>query len=107
MESAAEEYVNFVVFQSLPCALTIEEVTKATQGNTELSLLKNALKQGQQGMSWKNIPLQPFCRVTSGCSVSKEVLVLRGTRSVLPAATLQRKTVQLAHRGHQSIVKTK
>lgn len=106
MESAAEEYVNFVVSHSLPCAMTIEEVTKATQGDPELSLLKKTLNQGQLGTSWKKTPIQQFSRVAPELSVSEEGLVLRGTRIVLPAS-LHRKAVQLAHRGHQGIVKTK
>ncbi|XP_037557091.1 uncharacterized protein K02A2.6-like [Dermacentor silvarum] len=104
MESVAEQYVNFIVSHSLPRAMTIKEVTEATLA--VINSLKQALKQPQEGKHWKITTLQPFSRVETELSVSKEGLVLRGTRIVLPAQ-LRTKAVHLAHRGHQGIVKTK
>ncbi|XP_037577013.1 uncharacterized protein K02A2.6-like [Dermacentor silvarum] len=106
MESVAEQYVNFIVSHSLPRAMTIKEVTEATLADPVINSLKQALKQPQKGKHWKNTTLQPFSHVATELSVSKEGLVLRGTRIVLPAQ-LHTKAVHLARRGHQGIVKTK
>ncbi|XP_049522663.1 uncharacterized protein LOC125945132 [Dermacentor silvarum] len=106
MESVAEQYVNFIVSHSLPRAMTMKEVTEATLADPVINSLKQALKQPQKGKHWKNTTLQPFSRVATELSVSKEGLVLRGTRIVLPAQ-LHTKAVHLAHRGHKGIVKTK
>nr|XP_050041094.1 uncharacterized protein K02A2.6-like [Dermacentor andersoni] len=86
--------------------MTREEVTEATLADPVMNSLKKALKQPQQGKDWKTTTLMPFSRIATELSVSKEGLVLRGTRIVLPAQ-LHTKAVHLAHRGHQGIVKTK
>ncbi|XP_037572338.1 uncharacterized protein K02A2.6-like [Dermacentor silvarum] len=106
MESVAEQYVNFIVSHSLPRAMTIKEVTEATLADPVINSLKQALKQPQKGKHWKNTTLQPFSRIATELSVSKEGLVLRGTRIVLPAQR-HTKVLHLAHRGHQGIVNTK
>ncbi|KAL1469096.1 hypothetical protein MTO96_004824 [Rhipicephalus appendiculatus] len=86
--------------------MTIERVTRATLAGPVLTSLKQALKRPQHFKDSKSTTLQPFHHVAAELAVSKEGLVLRGTRIVLPAQ-LHARAVRLAHRGHQGIVKIK
>lgn len=50
-----EEYVNYMTQQSLPCAMTLGEVTKATSADPQLIKLMTSLQQLQHDTSsWTN-----------------------------------------------------
>ena len=98
-----EEYLNSIVHNALPDAVTLKQVTEATRVDQELLALTDWL-----GASTQAFPkdLAPYKDVKDELSVTKEGVVLRGRQIIVPKA-LRTKVVDLAHRGHQGIVKTK
>ena len=89
-----------MTLQAVPVALWIEEIEEVSFQDEELEAVREALKTGHWSKAQKAYEL-----------VSHELacigqVVLRGTRIVVPR-TLRRRVLDLAHEGHQSIVKTK
>jgi len=98
--NVAEEYVHFIAQQAAPQAISIQEIEKESDKDSDLEAVRQARKSGD----WSK------CN-TSIRAVRDEIttvgrIVLRGTRIIIPKA-LQQKTIQVAHEGHQGIVKTK
>ena len=97
-----DNYINFIVSNALPKALTLQEVQEA-------SLTDPVLKQVAEDIVNSTIKSQglagDFYKVKDELS-TKNGLVLRGHRLVIPKK-LQRNVLHLAHEGHQGIVKTK
>ena len=99
--SAAEHYVNYVSENAVPKAMTLEEIRVETAVDPVLVKLQNALRSG----NWSDGDVKPYKKLRDEFSV-KNGIVLRGTRIVIPMK-LQEKVVNLAHIGHQGIVRTK
>lgn len=114
---SAEVYVNFVRSQSTPIAMSTDHVAVESSKDPTLQRLCKTIQSG----TWRNIlnsndpnidnnALKSFKAISSELSVSyinKDLFViLRGTRLIIPK-TLQLRAVNLAHEGHQGIVKTK
>ena len=98
----AEEYINYAVSNSFLKAMSHTEIVNAMRDDTVPQSLLSFLLGGK----WPAIPdLLPFYLVRSKLSVLHG-LILRGRRIVIPAQ-LRRRTLQLAHEGHQGIVRTK
>ena len=98
----AEEYINYVASNSIPKAMSQAEIVNATREDPALQRLEGCLRSGK----WPAMPeLRPFYPIRSELPVVNG-LVLRGRRIVIPVQ-LRRRTLQLAHEGHQGIVRTK
>ena len=94
-------------------ALSREEITEATRKDATLQEVMHLISTGQ----WDNLKpveeidpntLKIFANIRT-CSELTSVdgtLVLRGNRIVVPDA-LQKRVVELAHEGHQGLVKTR
>jgi len=106
---SAEQYVNFVMTQATPKALSKENIIKATAQDATLQEVMRLISNGQ----WNN--LKPVNGVDPStlkicASVRNELtsvdgnIVLRGNRIVIPDA-LQKRVIELAHEGHQALVK--
>lgn len=81
----SEDYMACVIQHSLPCAMTLENVLKETKEDPQLTKVTKALQLPQLDKNaWKDELLRPFSRVMSELSVSREGLILRGTRIVIP-----------------------
>lgn len=111
----AEEYINFVVSGSIPKAMTASEVIEATNMDPTLCAAKDLLLTGRwymmetkygQDPSVDYEALQSFSRINSEMSVTEDGLLMKGRKVVIPAQ-LQKRVVDLAHEGHQGLVKTK
>ena len=99
-QSSSEDYIRFVSSHAIPAALKKTQIQEETRRDAELQAVMGWLQGGRP----------------DGCprpyqSVSHELcmydgMVLRGHRLVIPAA-LRRRVLQLAHEGHQGIVRTK
>lgn len=89
-----------VTLQEVPVALHIEEIEEVPHQDEELTAVREALKTG----NWRQAP-KPYELVCNELTSVGQV-VLRGTRIVV-AKKLQRRVLDLAHEGHQGIVKTK
>jgi len=83
----------------------MEEIAQETSKDPALALVKRQL-QGELLSSTGKELIKSFDRVTNELSITRQGIMLRGTRIVIPT-TLQDKMLSLAHEGHLGITKTK
>ena len=105
----ADEYVNFIITNAIPKAITLEEVEKATLEDTTLQRVMKLTRDGR----WPNMQksddssFRSFFNIRNELTIApNEKVLMRGTRIVMPTI-LQDRAVNLAHEGHQGITKTK
>lgn len=103
-----EGYVSYIVTNAIPKAMTLQEVETATEKDPILQAVKTAVKTDQ----WYNPPenvsvadLSRYMQVKDELTVTNTV-ILKNNRIVIPAE-LQEKVINIAHEGHQGLVKTK
>ena len=101
-EKMAEQYVNFVTQHSIPKAMTLKEILDATNADPALMELRDAIKTNK----WDSSAVKPFKAVKNELTTTKQGVVLRGTRIVIPAV-LQQRAIDIAHETHLGIEKTK
>lgn len=111
-QKVAEEYVSYLTANSTPKALKTQNIEAATQSDATLQAVAEAITKGD----WHDAVKRPRVdasdfrlleRVKDELTVSASGnLILRGTRIVIPKS-LQEHVVNLAHEGHQGLVKTK
>ncbi|KAK7105707.1 hypothetical protein V1264_012941 [Littorina saxatilis] len=99
-ENVAEEYIRFIAKEAVPAALSPQEVEKASADDIELEAVRSCIESD----NWETCPLAYRAIKSELTCLGK--LVIRGTRLVIPLSLRQR-VVDLAHEGHQGIVKTK
>ena len=95
------DFVHAVVENSVPCALTPAEIEKASAEDMELNLIKECVQTGD----WSQCNVPAYLHVKNELCTYGELL-LRGSRLVIPQE-LRLRVLELAHEGHQGIVKTK
>ncbi|XP_033103314.1 uncharacterized protein K02A2.6-like [Anneissia japonica] len=100
----ADDYVNYVCRNAVPKAMTHSEVSNETQSDPAMQKLKLAIMEGNASC-WKDSDIADFKAIKHEFSV-KDNVILRDTRIVLPIS-LRLRAVDLAHKSHQGIVKTK
>ena len=100
-QNLAEDYVNYVCTNAVPKAMTLEEIKQETRNDAEMQAVIKAVETDQ----WNVPEVQNYKKLKKELSVFNG-LVLRRNRIVIPS-TLRSKSVDLAHGGHQGIVKTK
>ena len=98
---STDDYVRYICNAAVPKAMTTDEVKECTANDPTLQAVINATNTD----CWINVLVQDYKSIRNELSVY-DGIVLRGTRIVIPAE-LQSKVVDLAHVGHQGIVKTK
>ena len=89
-----------VTSMAIPTAIDRSELIQETKNDVELNEVIKMLR----GEPYKACSV--YERIKSELSLSKEGLVLRGTRIVIPSK-FKNKVIQIAHGGHLGIVKTK
>ena len=99
-DGATEEYVRMVAVNATPRAMTTREIERASGEDEELTEVYRCWKTGD----WSTAP-SPYRLLRDEITVVGR-LVMRGMRIVVPASLLKR-VLELAHEGHQGIVKTK
>ncbi|CAF1076837.1 unnamed protein product, partial [Brachionus calyciflorus] len=99
-EKYTESYVNLVSNMSIPSAISRKELVQATKEDTEL---KEVIKM-IEGKRYDKV--DAYERIKMELSLSKDGLVLRGNRVVIPKL-FQKRVIKIAHSGHLGIVKTK
>ena len=93
----AEEYINFVITAAVPHKMNVEEIIQATENNEALVALKNTVMSG----SWDNPKVKPSRMLKDDITLDhNNKILLRGTRIIIPVS-LQKRTIQIAHEGHQ------
>ena len=96
----AEEFIRFVAEASAPVAITIREIEEESAADPDISQLQECISTGD----WDKAPPQ-YKHVRNELS-SLGKLVLRGMRLLIPRK-LRERVLDLAHEGHQGLVKTK
>lgn len=113
--STAEEYVNFVVENAIPKAMTLQEVQEASNQDSTLHSLKSLIQSGRWSSlktpDWVPkdadiVELRAYSKIRQELTVTASGLILRGTQVVIPAK-LRDKAIELAHEGHQGVAKAK
>ncbi len=95
-----DEYVRMVALHAVPAALNIQEIEQASADDKELQIVRECLVSGK----WEKASKE-YVLVRNELTYISRV-ILRGTRTVIPKALRERVT-DLAHEGHQGIVKMK
>ena len=111
-QKVAEEFVDYLATTSTPKAMKLDEIATATAQDPTLQAVIGAIRSG----NWYQPSLHPSVDTTTFKAMerikdeltvcSSYSVILRGTRIIVPE-TLQLRVVNLAHEGHQGIVKTK
>ena len=96
----AEEYVHFLAEIAAPKAVPIQEIECQLAQVTELSMLRECIHLGD----WSKCT--PAYKVVCYELSVLGKLVLRGKRIIIPEK-LQKHILDLAHKGHQGVVKMK
>ena len=99
--NVADEYVNYVCTNAVPKAMTLQEI----QGETEKDSTLQSLIKAIETYRWTDSEILDYKRLKDELLVYSGV-VLRGNRIVVPSK-LREIAIELAHLGHQGIVKTK
>ena len=111
-QKVAEEYVSYLATTSTLKALKIQDIEEATQRDAPLKAVAEAVAKGNWHHVIKHscVDVEEFRlleRVKDELTVSASSnLILRVTRLVIPKS-LHEHVFNLAHEGHQGLVKTK
>ena len=102
----AEAYVNMIAETAAPLAIPLDTLRKETELDTELQAVIFAIRSGNWSLPNLKEHLAPYLKIKEELSVTESGFVLRDRRMVIPRSLRQR-SIDLAHGGHQGIVKTK
>ena len=105
----AEEYLNFSVSSSKPKALSVEQITEASNKDPIIQEVVSRMLKGEWKSTPKDIRVQPYFRIRDKLTIAPTehgIVLLFENRLVIPLA-LRADVVPLAHEGHQGLVKTK
>lgn len=111
-KTIADEYVSFLIDNDIPKAMSKVEISEATRRDPTLQAVKIAIVTN----SWQ-VPKQSahidiasfliFKTIRDELSFCDESdILLRGDKIVVPRS-LQQKVIDIAHEGHQGLIKTK
>ncbi|GFR83013.1 transposon Ty3-G Gag-Pol polyprotein [Elysia marginata] len=100
-DNEGERYIRYIANTSVPNALSLDEVRKATSLDEQLKNVMSAIMTGR----WNDKSVSAFKSVKEELSVF-DGIILRQNRVVIPTS-LQMQVIRLAHASHQGIVKTK
>lgn len=95
-----EEYVRMLAISATPRAMTTREVERASAVDEELTTIRKCWKTG----NWSTAP-NAYKLLRDEITVIGR-LVMRGMRIIVPLS-LRERVLELAHEGHQGIVKAK
>ncbi|VDI02758.1 Hypothetical predicted protein [Mytilus galloprovincialis] len=104
----AEEYVRYLTDNAVPKAMTLNEIADSTQKDKDLQTVITALKSNRWD-KYESNTLDTFSRLRYELTVvpvNDMEIILHDNRIVIPK-DLQMRVIDLAHEGHQGIVRTK
>ena len=84
--------MNILALSSVPKALTITEIQKATDADKSLRAVRAAMRHGR----WDIDHLKSYKAVKDELTISSYNVILRGSRIVIPES-LQQRAIDLAH----------
>lgn len=100
-EKMAEEYIHHITMQALPRSLTLKQIAAATIKDPLLHALKIAVSKSWAGYT----PSAKFYPMRHDITVYQDVLLYK--QRILIPKSLRNLTLELAHEGHQGVVRTK
>jgi hypothetical protein len=109
MTTENEQYVAFISEHAIPKAFNRMELVEETKKDNLLNKLKTIIQANnemEQVTEEQRLIKDQFSKVMEELSTTKNGLIKRGTRIILPRA-LQERAIKIAHEGHQGIAKTK
>ena len=95
-----EEFAHSIVSEAIPAAMTQRDIERESKGDETLQMIK----EGITSADWTKLP-NIYQAVKDELWVLRD-LVMRSEWIVLPK-NLHKRAIQLAHDGHQGIVRTK
>lgn len=98
---ATEEFAYSVASEAIPAALVPKQVEIATENDPTLRLVRQAVMTDD----WSQLQGTIYKATKEELWVIGQV-VMRGSRIVIPES-LQKRTIMLAHEGHQGMIRTK
>ena len=103
-----EHYVAYITRNAVPKAVTLKEVELATSQDRVLQAVMACILSSRWHQPSSNVSLAELFRYENVKNelTCTDTMLLKSNRIVVPA-TLQNKTVEIAHEGHLGIVKTK
>src|SRR6218665_1589320 len=106
-QKVSEEYINFVISNAVPKAMTLEQIEEATASDVILQKIFKCIKSNNWKEAQESKDLRQFYNIRDElCSSVDAKILLRGTRIVIPQSP-QTEVIRLSHEGHQGITKTK
>ena len=105
----AEEYVKYLTDNAVPKAMTLNEILESTQNDSELQEVIKAIKTNRWDKSISSKVLDTFSRLRYELTivpVNDGEILLHDNKIVIPK-DLQMRVIEIAHEGHQGIVRTK
>ena len=99
-KNVAEECIRYVAENAAPRAIPIQEIEEASAEDEEIAMLRKCVQTNDWAVG------EPAFKAVRNELTVLGKLVLRGTRLVIPMK-LRKQVLDLAHEGHQGIVKTK
>ena len=103
-EVKSEQYINMIAQAALPSTITLDQIIKTTSQDPEIMSLVTWCTNGTKS----ELPskLSGYKAVSHELNVTSNGILLRGQRIIIPEL-LRSKIVDIAHKGHQGITKTK
>ena len=111
-EKVADEYINFIMENASPIAMNVEDIKRETLQDAELQKVAEAIHTGRwhkllSNATRPNSPFKIYHQIRNElCTTPNRDIVLRGSRIVMPQS-LRTEAIDLAHEGHQGLVKLK
>jgi len=102
----ADLYVNFIIDNSMPVAITRNLIAQETLKDQDLQDLITAIRTSNRQIVKKSERLVDFNKQFDYLNVSSDGIILRRHQIVVPTS-LRQPLVDIAHEGHLGIVKTK
>ena len=96
-----EEYARSIVADAIPAALAPRQVERESERDPILQLVRQAITSGD----WSKLQGTTYKAVRDELRIMGQQ-VMRGNKVVIPEK-LWNQTIQLAHEGHQGMVRTK
>lgn len=107
LQRDAEEYVCFMIDQTVPKTMTRQQIMAATLADSTLQRVIKCIRTEDWREAKTDAELKPYFLIRDELTTTDSGdVVLRGTRIVMPTS-LQQQAIHLAHQGHQGIVRTK
>lgn len=100
----SEAFINTIVSNALPRALSLDEIIEHTNKDSELVNLREWIRQASSGKLPET--LGEYKHVMDELSITEKGIILRNSQIVIPKQ-LRKQILELAHAGHQGITKTK